>query len=108
VYLLDDADDPLASLYNKILRFVDRDLKQIMEAAELLRKRSQTKSTTDMRAVATQNSSAVIAPSEEDKEKGFSIFVNVVWEEVARAIMDELGSLVFAAGKPDEFRRVCS
>lgn len=31
---------------------------------------------------------------------------NVVWAEIGQAIMDELGSVVFAAGKTDEFRHV--
>lgn len=30
---------------------------------------------------------------------------NVVWAEIGRAILDELRSVVFAAGKPDDFRR---
>jgi len=30
---------------------------------------------------------------------------NVIWAEISHAIMDELGSVVFAAGKPDEFRK---
>ena len=36
----------------------------------------------------------------------FEIMANVVWSEIGRALMDELGSVIFAAGKPDEFRRV--
>lgn len=31
---------------------------------------------------------------------------NVIWPEIGQAIMDELGSVVFAAGKPDEFLKV--
>ncbi|KAJ3010481.1 hypothetical protein NUW54_g2466 [Trametes sanguinea] len=30
---------------------------------------------------------------------------NVVWSEIGRALMDELGSVIFAAGKPDDFRK---
>lgn len=37
---------------------------------------------------------------------GFEIMANVVWEEFGRAIMDELGVVVFAAGRPNEFRKV--
>lgn len=36
----------------------------------------------------------------------FEIMANVIWAEVGRAIMDELGSKVFSAGKPSEFRKV--
>lgn len=45
--------------------------------------------------------------SKEESEGGFGIMANVVWAEIGKAIMDELGSVVFAAGKPDEFRKVC-
>jgi hypothetical protein len=41
-----------------------------------------------------------------DSAKGFEIFANVVWTELARALTDELGNTLFAAGRPDEFRRV--
>lgn len=40
--------------------------------------------------------------------KGFEILANVVWAEIARALMDELGSALFATGRPDEFRKVRS
>ena len=45
---------------------------------------------------------------EKAMEKGerFEIMANVVWAEIGKAIMDELGSTVFAAGKPEEFRKV--
>ncbi|KDQ28122.1 hypothetical protein PLEOSDRAFT_44979 [Pleurotus ostreatus PC15] len=54
-HLLDDADDPLARLYNQILRF--------------------------------------------------RIFSDVIWAELGSAIMDELGTVVFASGKPNEFKK---
>jgi hypothetical protein len=37
---------------------------------------------------------------------GFEIMANVIWEEIGRAIMDELGGIVFSAGRPNEFRKV--
>ena len=40
--------------------------------------------------------------------KGFEVLANVVWAEIARALMDELGSALFATGRPDEFRKVRS
>ncbi|OBZ70879.1 Conserved oligomeric Golgi complex subunit 2 [Grifola frondosa] len=85
-HLLDDADDALAALYNTVLRFVARDLRRIMEIAE---------------GVCVQSGER----SAGREECGFEIMANVVWAEVGRAIMDELGSVVFAAGKPDEFRK---
>lgn len=45
-------------------------------------------------------------PAKADGE-GFEIMANVIWEEFGRAIMDELGSVVFSVGRPDDFRQVC-
>lgn len=38
---------------------------------------------------------------------GFEIMANVIWAAIGHAIMDELGGIVFSAGRPDDFRRVC-
>ncbi|EEB95354.1 hypothetical protein MPER_05687, partial [Moniliophthora perniciosa FA553] len=40
-----------------------------------------------------------------DGSRGFDILANVIWEELGRSIMDELGSVVFAAGRPNEFKQ---
>lgn len=102
-HLLDDADDPLARLYNQILRFVERDLSRIMEIAERVSIVSNAdvkpdKSSTDASAVAD------IHPSD-GRTKGFRIFSDVIWAELGSAIMDELGTVVFASGKPNEFKK---
>lgn len=39
--------------------------------------------------------------------KGFQIMANVIWAEIGHAIMNELGGIVFSAGRPDDFRKVC-
>ena len=39
-------------------------------------------------------------------DAGFEIMSNVVWAEIGRALMDELGAFIFAAGKPAEFKSV--
>ncbi|OSD06996.1 COG complex component [Trametes coccinea BRFM310] len=88
--ILDETDDPLAALYNTILRFVDRDLRRIMEIAE---------------AVCVKSGSRTRRNAEDGEEPGFEIMANVVWSEIGRALMDELGSVIFAAGKPDDFRK---
>lgn len=85
---LDETDNPLAVLYNGILAFLDRDLKRIMDVAERISAR-----------IGREVDGAVDA-------RGFEILANVIWAEIARALMDELGSALFAAGRPDEFRKV--
>jgi conserved oligomeric Golgi complex subunit 2 len=84
---LDETDNPLAVLYNNMLAFVERDLKRIMDVAERIGTR-------------------VAQQPDGGSNTGFEILANVVWAEIARALMDELGSTLFAAGRPDEFRRV--
>ncbi|EPT04594.1 hypothetical protein FOMPIDRAFT_1140249 [Fomitopsis schrenkii] len=88
-HVLDARDDALAGLYNTVLRFVDRDLRRLMEIAE----RVCVKSGSRARAGAGEEAG------------GFEIMANVVWAEIGRAVLDELGSVVFAAGKPDDFRK---
>lgn len=85
---LDETDNPLAVLYNGILAFLDRDLKRIMDVADRISAR-----------IGREVDGAVDA-------RGFEVLANVIWVEVARALMDELGSALFAAGRPDEFRKV--
>ncbi|GJE92723.1 COG complex component [Phanerochaete sordida] len=99
-HILDDTDDPLAALYNTILRFVDRDMKRIMELADKVGVRSSSR--VNMGKVALLGPSAAVL---KDAPGGFEIMANVVWSEIGKAIMDELGSTVFAVGKPDEFRK---
>lgn len=99
--MLDDRDDPLAALYNTVLRFIERDLKRIMEIAESVCVKSGSRPAKDV-----QPFNYVGSAKPKDEEAGFEIMANVVWAEIGRAIMDELGSVVFAAGKPDEFRKV--
>lgn len=41
-----------------------------------------------------------------DANDTFNLFGNVIWSEIARTITDDLGTVVFSAGKPDDFRKV--
>lgn len=77
-------------------------MKAIMEAAERVGAKSPRNSTK------SQVLSVNIDDVETDSwaEHGFDILSNVIWAEISRAIIDDLGSSVFAAGKPDEFRKV--
>ena len=100
VQLLDENLGPLALLYNQIIKFVERDLKKLAEFAEVICVKSGSRK--------SRISPLPSAPNTEKQEpqKGFDIMANVVWVEIGQAIMDELGSVVFAAGKTDEFRKV--
>ncbi|KAK0461470.1 hypothetical protein IW261DRAFT_1632659 [Armillaria novae-zelandiae] len=96
-HLLEQSDEPLARLYSQILRFIERDLCRIMDIADKV----AVKSFSAARPGTPQMSSFNI----NSDEKGFNVMANVVWDEFGRAIMDELGGIIFSAGKPDVFRK---
>lgn len=102
-HILDDDGDSLAALFNTILRFVDRDLKRIMEIADKASVKPNSRSKAAMGKAALIGS---VATQGKNSSGGFEIMANVVWAEIGKAIMDELGNVVFAVGKPEEFRKV--
>ncbi|THH20409.1 hypothetical protein EW146_g922 [Bondarzewia mesenterica] len=101
-HLLDDADNSLGGLYNAVLKFVQRDMKRIMDLADKVSVKHGARV-----AKGVVNGSASSVPPQLSSGDGdtFEFMANVVWAEVGRAIMDELGSVVFAAGNPGEFRK---
>jgi hypothetical protein len=103
---LEDSDDPLARLYSQILRFVERDMSRIMGIADKVSLKSTSSGRKDKLFGATFTSHLGEKTTPEIDGEGFEIMANVVWEEFGRAIMDELGVTVFAAGRPNEFRKV--
>ncbi|KAI1795580.1 COG complex component [Ganoderma leucocontextum] len=92
-HILDETDDPLAALYNTILRVIDKDMRRIMEIAEAVCAKSGSRAAADH------------GEKRDGEEPGFEVMANVVWSEIGRALMDELGGVIFAAGKPDDFRK---
>ena len=97
--MLDDHDNPLAALLNRVLRFVDRSMRQIMECADRISLKARPHASEEM---LSSSSPGKI----EEEDDGFEIMANVIWDEVGRALMDDLGNVVFAVGRPDEFRKV--
>ncbi|KAF8492925.1 oligomeric golgi complex component, COG2-domain-containing protein [Gautieria morchelliformis] len=99
--LLDDSEDALAALYNKVLRFVERDMKSLMDIAEVFSARHRQPT---LPVVAASNGHTVHTDQYPQGE-GFEFMSNTVWAEIGRGVMEELGSVVFAAGRPDDFRQ---
>ncbi|KAG9087523.1 hypothetical protein FRC06_002496 [Ceratobasidium sp. 370] len=131
----------LVGLYNKVLRFIQRDVMGVVRVAESVSAKSRKGQHGHGSALGLGGmspsglgmspggfgmspsglSSVFMAPpgvglgasasangadvlDTEDLER-VEIIANVVWAELARALMDELGSVVFAVGRPDEFRQ---
>ncbi|KAL4073878.1 oligomeric golgi complex component, COG2-domain-containing protein [Scleroderma citrinum] len=97
---LDESDDPLARLYNQILRFIERDLSCIMDIAERVSLKASTQLLEPTPTVTLNHDEVELHGTQ-----GFDIMANVIWPEIGQAIMDELGFVVFAAGQPDDFRK---
>jgi len=93
---IEDIDNPLAQIYNQILRFVSRHIKDIMEIAEKISRNKVPKEKI--------STSGII--STEDTTQGFQVLAYVVWEEIANAVINDIGDVVFTAGRPDELRKV--
>jgi hypothetical protein len=111
-HILDSSEDPLARLYNQILRFVERDLGRIMEVAEKVSVKSSNMPTSllsgrpGFEGFTPQTSGPFQMPPQARTDgQRFDIMANVIWEEFARAVMEDLGGVIFAAGRPSEFRR---
>ncbi|KAJ6625598.1 oligomeric golgi complex component, COG2-domain-containing protein [Mycena sp. CBHHK59/15] len=104
-HLLEDSEDPLSRLYSQILRFVERDMSRIMGIAEKASIKSLSIGRKEKTAGPLLGSWPIDKPRRDVDNEGFEIMANVVWEEFGRAVMDELGAVVFAAGRPNEFRK---
>jgi hypothetical protein len=107
---LDENEDTgLARVYNQVLRFVERDLGRVMEVGERVCLRGGGRAGAGVGG-GKELARVVVVGKEKEKERqggeAFEIMANVVWAEFGRAIIDELGNIVFAAGRPDEFRKV--
>ncbi|CAE6448860.1 unnamed protein product [Rhizoctonia solani] len=118
--------DALVALYNKVLRFIQRDVMGVVRVAESVSSKSRRGAGHVFGGMSPgglgispgglpPSSSIGVSPigpgvagtdpSATENPERIEIIANVVWAELARALMDELGSTVFAVGRPDEFRQ---
>lgn len=118
--LIQDDSSPLAGLLNRLLRDLDKECGVILDVAERLRKvdrraggggleesmlleRLPSHNSTSNKGQANgRNASTAPEGIQSEDGEGFELFGNVIWREVGDRLMDELGSVIFAAGRPDE------
>jgi len=100
-----NPDDPLVHLLNTILRFVERDCRLVIDLAERANSlRSYKRYKGRITGGATESDAQKTHPSRES----FDIVGGVIWAEIGTSLMENLGSMLFAAGRPDEFQKVQS
>ncbi|TRM69862.1 oligomeric golgi complex component, COG2-domain-containing protein [Schizophyllum amplum] len=102
---LEALDDPLAKLYIQVIRFVERDLCRIMDIAERVSIKPLPAMSREKNTSVGNLSMLASQPTKSTEFHGFEIMANVVWAEIGNAIIEELGTVVFAAGRPNEFRK---
>ena len=104
--LVDETNDSLAGLYNEILRFLQRDAKGLLDAAAQVRASKIVRvpiSNQDLDARRNVKRIGV------DKEfSSFDIMSTVIWPEIGSVILEDLGDIIFATGRPDELYNVCA
>jgi conserved oligomeric Golgi complex subunit 2 len=104
--LLDETDDNLASFYNNLLRFVEKNCRTIMDVTAKIGARHGKKY---MPAPEAVGDTILDVPDEGEHlavSSHFEIMANVIWAEIGQALMDELGTVIFSAGRPAEFKKV--
>lgn len=98
-----NPDDPLVHLLNTILRFVERDCRLIIDLAERANSlRSYKRNKGRIPGGARERDGEDIDLPKES----FDIMGGVIWAEIGKSLMENLGSTLFAAGRPDEFQKV--
>ena len=104
--LLDETDDNLATFYNNLLRFVEKDCRIIMDVTAKIEARHGKK---HMPAPEVVEDNMLDGPDEGEHlaaSSYFEIMANVIWVEIGQALMEELGAVIFSAGRPAEFKQV--
>jgi hypothetical protein len=104
--LLDETDDSLATFYNNLLRFVEKDCRVIMDVTAKIGARHGKK---HMPAPEVAEDNILDGIDEGEHlavSTHFEIMANVIWAEIGQALMEELGSVIFSAGRPAEFKKV--
>ncbi|KDQ21263.1 hypothetical protein BOTBODRAFT_197088 [Botryobasidium botryosum FD-172 SS1] len=105
--LLQDEDSPLSALLNNVLQFVAKNCGGVMDVAENIMQRSNklAKGKLGSLDLVLREGGPEKGDGDEGPQQGFQIMARVVWAEIGKAVMDELGSAVFAVGRPDDFQK---
>ncbi|GAA6002288.1 COG2 family protein [Rhodotorula paludigena] len=100
---------PLAALFNRVLAFVAHECGVLLDVAERTLADVPVGGGKSGGAAASSKrgkEDSGAAPEEaREKVEGFEVLANVVVDEVATALVGELGSVVFAAGRPTVFHQ---
>lgn len=93
----------LEDLFENLLDFMEdsRGIGLLLEVAESSAHRSRQPALTRHTITARPLDSS-------ESSRKYYILSNVVWDEMGKRLGSELGTVIFAAGRPDIFHRVCT
>lgn len=114
------VSDALVDLYNKLLLLVSKDLGLILDITERRQGAVIGDREVALNSLAVNghfrdgvigdltvpNSPAGRERARVSEKAGFEVLSNVVWNEIANRLTNELGHVIFSAGRTDTFHRV--
>ena len=116
--------DALRRVYNAVLEFVNDACAPILRATDYRdhgdalaksKKRKEGEGETDVAVVAARRGNGTADDGQDDEGREgnmtgaqYAVLANVIWTEVGEALMSQLGSVIFAAGRPVLFHQVRS
>jgi hypothetical protein len=99
-----DDPTPFGALYNRLLGAVSKpEVTMVLQVAALLPASAGGQVSVD---VSDDEGEDGDGSGTAASKRGFEFFANVVWKEIGERLMDELGSVLFAAGRPSELHQV--
>ena len=106
--LLDEGLGPIAIIYYNVLRYIDCQLLDLITAGERVRDKKTEHHQTPGDAQDGEEGSSVQGDDVEsaETEAQFEFMANCIWKPIAKLVMGELGSVLFAAGRVAELHQV--
>ncbi|KAJ9098237.1 hypothetical protein QFC21_004566 [Naganishia friedmannii] len=122
-YLSEDGPGAnLAAIYNSLLRYIQHDLQPILQAVETLQGRTKKHQSNRFHLDSESHIADSVGPStptieqnplpdgddeagDEEESNQFKFMSGVIWVEVGRRIISEIGNWVFAAGRVSELHQ---
>jgi hypothetical protein len=108
--LLDESTGSIALIFNNILMYIDRELLDLLHIGEEIRQKRKLKSlrskSDHLEPSANGDEPILEEISISDSEASFEFMANAIWVPIGERIMEELGGVLFAAGRVTELHQV--
>lgn len=100
--LLDESQGAIPVMLNGVLRYIEKNYLEFLRLAEKLRDKQGKKGVNGNAEEGGIDSTV----NETEGEKNFEFMANSIWVEVGEKIMEEIGGVLFAAGRVSELHKV--